>query len=82
MGVLITETRMVEVRAMNNRVTRSPRKEAIGGAMLSGIGVRKGREEDGSRLAWVAVIATAEDDEGAHEGAEDDAGETGCCHCC
>lgn len=38
-GVVRKGMRMEEVRPMKRRVTRSPRQEAIGGAMLS-VGVR------------------------------------------
>ena len=73
MGVLITSMRRADVSPTKQRVMRSPRQDATGGAMLSWrIDPCEMEGRNGyKRFTWVIAKAETKEDEGTHEGTED-----------
>lgn len=62
MGVLITRIRTDDIMPMKHKVTRSPRQDATGGAMLSGNLCYRRSRDTGCSLTWIAAKAPADND--------------------
>lgn len=72
MGVLTTLIRMEEIAPRRLSVTKSPRHDAIGGAILSKRKLDASRTKPRS-LAWVASKPSADNNQETHEGTESNA---------
>lgn len=81
-GVSMTRIRTVDITPMKQRVTRSPKQEATGGAILSGIEYQVAVQNHQGQRTRVPTKPPAENDQRAHERTEDYAGEACSRHRC